>query len=101
MGNIKGVRDAMGVFVALGVADGTRSTPGPTVGVQVGGRETIVGVDVGTTTMGTSVAGGKGFNGLVGEENKVPTRKTTPMIPRTNKIDKKSQIENFISILLS
>jgi hypothetical protein len=72
------------------------------VGVQVAGRRTVVGVGVGISMVGTSVAGGKGFNDEVGSLNIETTTMITMTAPIKTSMERTSQILifNFISALL-
>ena len=71
MGNTKGVSVGKGVLVGrcVGMTN--------TVGVQVGGNETNVAVEVGISIVGGSVAGG---NGLREELGFAKIANTTPMM---------------------
>jgi hypothetical protein len=65
------------------------------VGVQVAGRRTVVGVGVGMSIVGTSVAGGNGLREDVGSLKMENTTITTITVPRRARMARISQILMF------
>jgi hypothetical protein len=78
-----------GVLVECGVG------VNQTVGVQVAGRRTDVGVGVGISMVGTSVAGGNGFREEVGSLKMENTTIMTTTVPMRTRMERISQILMF------
>jgi len=94
-----------GVFVGEGVKVGrlviSLRAVGCAVGVHVGGSALGVEVKVGTKIVGTGGGGGNGFMKRYGFWNNKRTTIATNTIPMSRIIDRKSQMDCFMSFVLN